>query len=100
MTSFDEKFVENNKNALMEEMAEKINSINELLSAIIQAGPTENPVHELSIMKNVTIAIAQHVGALTSCFNQYTIFETGRVPKERLIGFKAMIDNDDDEKEK
>lgn len=97
VAKMDETFVSKNKNALMEEMAENINNINALVNAATQAGPTENPAHELSIMKNVVIAMAQNAGALTSCFNQYMIFETGQVPEERKIGFQALLKPEDDD---
>ena len=67
------------------------------MNAATQAGPTEDPAHELSIMKNIVIAMAQNAGALTSCFNQFMIFTTGSVPEERPIGFQALLNPGEDE---
>lgn len=96
VAKIDEAFVEKNKKALMEEMADNINAINNLISAATQAGPTEDPAHELSLMKNIIIAIAQNTGALSSCYNQYIIFETGSMSEERLIGFQSLLKPEDD----
>lgn len=96
VTKMDENFVAKNKNALIEEMAENINNINALINAATQAGPTEDPAHELSVIKNVVIAMAQNAGALTSCFNQYIIFETGNVTEEKRIGFQALLKDKDE----
>ena len=98
MPKIDEIFITKNKNALLEEIAENINTINSLVNAAAQTGPTENPAHELSVMKNIIIAIAQNCGSLTSCFNQYMIFDIGKVPEERRIGFSALMKSDEDEK--
>ena len=95
MAKMDETFIAKNKNALLEEMAENITHINSLINSAIQTGPIENPVHELSIMKNILIAVAQNTGALTTCFNQYMIFETGKVPEEKRIGFGALLESDE-----
>jgi hypothetical protein len=96
VAKIDEAFIEKNKKVLMEEMADNINAINSLISAATQAGPTEDPAHELSIVKNVIIAIAQNTGALTSCYNQFMIFETGSISEERLIGFQSLLKPEDD----
>ena len=94
MAKFDDVFEEKNKNALLEEMAESINSINSLIAAATQAGPTENPAHEASLLKNYLIALAQNVGSLTSCYNQYIVFDTGAIQEEKLIGFNSMLNEE------
>ena len=89
-------FIDKNKQALIEEMAENINNINTLVNAANQSA-SEDVTTELIIMKNIIASIAQNVGALTTCFNQYMIFKTGKISTDRSIGFKTLLNNDSED---
>jgi len=95
LATLDETFIEKNEMALIEEMADSMNTVNELISSAASLTPLEDPNHELTMMKNYLISIAQNMGNLTSCFNQYIVFKTGVLPQPRPMGFKALIDKEE-----
>jgi len=95
LATLDETFIEKNEMALIEEMADSMNTVNELISSAASLTPLDDPNHELTMMKNYLISIAQNMGNLTSCFNQYIVFKTGVLPQSSPMGFKALIDKEE-----
>lgn len=85
----NKKFIEDNKDVLIQEMAEKIEAMNTIIGGVV-----EQPITEVdgSVMRTYLIAIGMQVGALTTLFNEYYVLLKGIVPKgDRPTGFASLI---------
>lgn len=94
------EFLEDNKTAVLQEMAFSINNMNELMIGIIDTEDSEKG----EIAKNkILFQLFHALGALTSLYNQLSYLETGLIPKEqeqRPIGFRGLIEDQIDKKNK
>jgi hypothetical protein len=90
------EFIEENKNALLEEMAGSLNDINDILGNVVQS-PID-PENDGSVMRTYMIALAHHIGSLTVLFNEYYVLKTGVLSKEKSqVGFgRLLADKKDD----
>lgn len=87
----DSKFIEENKDALLEEMSDTISDLNTIIGSVLQ---TPIPPGQLdgSLMRTYFAATAMQIGSLTSLFNQYYVLLKGIIPREnRPAGFAGLI---------
>jgi hypothetical protein len=74
-----------NKKALIDEMANSINNMNEFINEAI-----ESLAEEKSATSSL-VGIAHQIGYLSASFNQFLIFERGLPDTvEQAIGFRAV----------
>ena len=86
----DTKFIEENKEVLIDEMAQTISKMNSIISSVLQTPIT--PEVDGSVMRTYFMAQAMQIGSLTSLFNQYYVLLKGAIPKEnRPVGFASLI---------
>jgi len=86
-------FIEENKQALIDEMASHLNDMHSCITNLIQGEVSENSAVNNELLYKDIIGISQSLGYTIACFNQYYIFLTGEVKKEsQPIGFGAMLD--------
>lgn len=86
----DKKFIEENKQVLIEEMAENINKMNEILSAVLSA-PIDSEL-DGSLMRTYMMAMGMQIGSLATLFNQYYVLLKGVIQRdERPTGFASLI---------
>lgn len=87
-----QQFLDDNRTAVVQEIANCLNIMNGLMNNIIQTDDTEEG--EVA-QKKILFQMFHTLGALTILFNQFTYFETGEVPKkdEVKIGFEALLTN-------
>lgn len=89
----DEKFIEKNKEVLLEEIAINLNEMNETIIQIMTSDISKNPAIDNSFLRNYIIGISQNLGYAIACFNQYNAFITGDLGKApKPIGFGALIE--------
>jgi hypothetical protein len=91
------KFLDDNKTAVMQEMAKCITLMNNIMGAIVETEDNESG----EISKNKMLFQMFHsLGALTILYNQFTYLETGEIPEddEKLIGFQAILNSDKEKK--
>jgi len=87
----DSKFIEENKEALLEEMSDTISDLNTIVGSVLQT-PIPAPQSDGALMRTYFAATAMQIGSLTALFNQYYVMLKGVVPKEnRPAGFAALI---------
>lgn len=86
-----DKFIKDNKDALIQEMATAITNLNNIIAETIDAPIT--PESDGLVMRTYMVAIGMQVGSLTSLFNQYYIMLQGNVVKEKIPGFAGLIKN-------
>lgn len=89
-------FIEQNKEVLLQEMADKINSLAEILGSVLE-NPIE-PESDGSVMRTYWIAAGTQIGSLTTLFNQYYVLLKGAIPEERRVGFGALLDKEHEPK--
>lgn len=96
-----DELIEQNKEALLQEMGTSINEAVGAIQAVIST-PSEDAADKMEILYSSMMMISQNLGYLAACFNQYMIFINGVLPggDEKLIGFNAMVDTLKDGKEK
>lgn len=86
----NKKFIEDNKEVLIEEMAEKINNLSTIVSSILES-PIDAEV-DGSLMRTYLIAASMQIGSLTALFNQYYVLLNGVIQREaRPTGFASLI---------
>ncbi len=86
----DEKFIEENKEVIIEEMAESISKLNTIIDSVLQAPISEEL--DGALMRTYFMATAMQIGSLTTLFNQYYVLLKGAFPKKkRPTGFAALI---------
>jgi hypothetical protein len=87
----DTKFIEENKEALLEEMSGTISDLNTIIGSVLQT-PIPSPQIDGTLMRTYFAATAMQIGSLTALFNQYYVLLKGVVPKEnRPAGFAGLI---------
>lgn len=100
MVENTQKFLSDNKLAVMQETAKCISLMNNIMGAIIETSDDEAG----EISKNKMMYQLFHtLGALTILYNQFTYLETGIIPEEddeKPIGFQAILDKINKEKDK
>lgn len=90
----NKQFIEDNKQVLIEEMAENINKMNEILGAVLSA-PIDSEL-DGSLMRTYMMAMGMQVGSLATLFNQYYVLLKGVVQREeRPTGFASLIKHTD-----
>jgi len=84
-----DKFIEDNKEVLIQEMATTITNLNSIIAEAVD-GPI-SPDMDGSAMRTYFIAMGVQIGSLTSLFNQYYVMTQGIVNKEKPTGFASLI---------
>ena len=88
--SDNKKFIEDNKEVLIEEMADSISKMNEIMGAVLGA-----PIHEDldgAMMRTYMMAMGMQVGSLATLFNQYYVLLKGVIKRDdRPTGFASLI---------
>lgn len=91
--SFSDDFINQNKQALLQEIGKNLNSISDIVFSIVGQPADENAQIDSTLARNALIGIAHHLGFITAVFNQYWIFETGKIPEEKHpMGFSTMTE--------
>ena len=93
-------FIEQNKNAVIEEMGQSVNNLNQILNSIVETPDDDSG--ELAV-KKLLMLLGHQVGAVTMLFNEFYILYTGIIPseqEERKIGFVGMHQEDQKRKKK
>jgi hypothetical protein len=87
-----QQFLDDNRTAVVQEMAKCLNMMNAMMGSIIETDDNE----EGEIAKNKILFQMFHtLGAMTVLYNQFIYFETGEIPESdspRPIGFEALLD--------
>jgi len=87
----DSKFIDENKEALLEEMSETLSDLNTLVGSVLQT-PIPPSQMDGALMRTYFAAITLQIGSMTALFNQYYVLLKGIVPKEnRPAGFAGLI---------
>ena len=95
MSEENDIFIEDNKSALLEEMAENINAIVEILQQVYIKNPDENARVDAAFLRNALMAISQSSGYISALFNQYIVLATGQVKEKcKPIGFDVFKKNE------
>jgi len=85
-----EQFLKENREALLEEMADSIGKMNSIIDSVLHA-PISAEL-DGSLMRTYFAANAVQVGNLTTLFNQYYVLLKGAIPKKnRPVGFASLI---------
>lgn len=85
-----EDFLEENKDALVQEIGESIGIISTIIEEAISKEPSRNSLDEL---KNSFIGLSYKTGYLSAIFNQYYILLNKKVNKEskKPVGFSSLL---------
>lgn len=87
MQELDKAFVAKNKKALLEEIAIQLSRARELID--MASANSE-------MMAGAFVGVSSSVGAIESFFKQYMLLRKGEITQQRLIGFGAFDDVDED----
>lgn len=86
----NKQFIEDNKQVLIEEMAEKINKMNEILAAVLSS-PIDSDL-DGSLMRTYMLAMGMQIGSMSTLFNQYYVLLKGVIQRDdRPTGFASLI---------
>lgn len=89
------EFVEKNKMALLEELVDSMNTMNEYLAAALQLEPSKE---DRALLRNILIGIARTTGYISAVLNQFLVLQTGEIGEAvpAKIGFQALIDENEE----
>lgn len=93
-------FIEENKNAVIEEMGSSINMMNQVINSIVETPNDESGEYAI---KKLMMVLSHQIGSLTMLYNEFYILHTGIIPsdqEEQRIGFTAMHDKQDKKNKK
>ena len=84
-----DKFIEDNKEVLIQEIAAAITNLNSILAEAINE--PISPDMDGSIMRTYFMAMGLQIGSITSLFNQYYVMVQGVVSEVKPTGFASLI---------
>jgi len=80
-------FIDDNKKALLEEMAESLSVLNEVITNYVNMEPNENVLIQMSMIFS---SMSNRIGYLTAVFNQYFSILTNEAGLNKPIGFEFL----------
>ncbi len=86
------EFLDDNKTAVIQEMAKCLNLMNAAMGAIVETNDDETGERAKD---KILFQLFHTIGAMTILFNQFSYLETGTVPIEsetKPIGFAKILD--------
>ena len=87
MQELDKAFVAKNKKALLEEIAIQLSRARELI---------DNASMNSEMIAGAFAGVSSSVGAIESFFKQYMLLRKGEISQQRMIGFGAFDDSDEE----
>lgn len=83
-----EEFLNQNKEAIIEEMGQSIQTMSGYLNEVLTA--ETSPESDQVFLRTMMIAMGHQLGYLTALYNQYYVIAKGEIPKQKPIGFGAL----------
>ena len=87
-----EEFIQQNREAIVEEMGQSIQTMSGYLNEVLTS--EISPEVDSTFMRTIMIAMGHQLGYLTALYNQYYVITKGEIPKQKPIGFGALTDKD------
>lgn len=87
-----EEFLNQNKEAIIEEMGQSIQTMSGYLNEILTSDAP--PEADSTFLRTIMIAMGHQLGYLTALYNQYYVITNGEVPKSKPIGFGALTEKE------